>query len=311
MPTTHDIWEYAANQVDNKNVLFRVAHAPRFDSVRSAINSRGSLGSKVLKFGGSIARAGLGLIPIPALGSFLSAIEGQVEGLLRKAHHKQKAKAGGVGSNDYVKFSLKEVTLEDMDRYRRKVEESVHEANTALNKFNQAPSFGISNTCDRYTEVALKIAQAERRLRIFDEQALQVLTLMQACSDWSRQFHQSVSKVKLEVSEELNDLVKMEMEERRKAALQGIATFGKGPQLNATLAVQTTTADLDAMHSGCGEFCTTRNNALKSTNVHLERFITGVKFATDPITAEGALSYTRSSFAVANEQSYIDAFKGG
>src|SRR5688500_7524699 len=109
MPATKDVWVYAAEKVKNKGVLARIGHSARFHSLRSAVNSKGSLGSKGLGVLTALGRASFNLIPLPIFSSLLSAAETAIEKKLRAWNHERSGR-DQTSHTDYVKFQLKELS---------------------------------------------------------------------------------------------------------------------------------------------------------------------------------------------------------
>lgn len=82
-----DLFDYARDCVNNKTVLARLGHSATLHSTRSALSGPGAFFSKTMTMVGVAARATLNCIPIPTVGSLISAVEKAIEmrlGLVRK-----------------------------------------------------------------------------------------------------------------------------------------------------------------------------------------------------------------------------------
>ncbi len=196
---TANIWEFCKDQVDNKGVLERIGHSARFHPMRSAVNSPGSFGSKFGKFLGSVGRSACNLIPIPVFGTLVAAAESAIENKIRSYCHKQHT-----DPSDKVKFALKEVSVENLDRYRFKVTHSVDEVKAQLDIFNvDAPNAADQGSqCVPEYQLALKIAQAERRIEIFENEVNGLLIIMQASITWAEAAKASIVDAKNKVNVE-------------------------------------------------------------------------------------------------------------
>jgi hypothetical protein len=188
MAESEDLFTYAANKVANKPVMQRVWHSPRLHIIRSAVHSKGSVGSKVLTLGGAAARVALGTIPIPALGSFLSLIEKSVQGGLKGRFYKRRIEQALEAKDpaQFVKFELKDLSLEEMDRYRWKVEQTITDLNTALDRHqsNLTKKKSDGAECDAYLDLALAAEQATRRIEKLKHKCLTVKRVMEDTLVW-------------------------------------------------------------------------------------------------------------------------------
>ena len=161
----------AMKRVDDKGFAARVAHSGTLHMFRSAFSSPGSAGSKVLKIVMTFGKASLKLIPIPILGDLTAAAVAKAEAWARGAHHKNRLHQA-TSNVDRVKFELKELSVENLDRYRWKVNEVVTEANAKVAAFNNGPC-----TCEEIFELVKTVAQAERRIRILKKEMGDILAV--------------------------------------------------------------------------------------------------------------------------------------
>jgi hypothetical protein len=181
----HNLFAYARKSVDNKTVMQRIGHSPALHSARSAFSSTGSAVSKGVKLAGGGLRVAMSLIPVPAIPALAAAIEKHFEAWRREKRHHAQAEAA-TKPEDKVKFELKELSLEEMDRYRWKVNQAMTDLNTAIQnreaKFMEAEK--ASARCTEYVELAKAAMQAERRILKLYEKCLVVKRVMEETMDW-------------------------------------------------------------------------------------------------------------------------------
>lgn len=180
-----DIFDYAAKCVSNKSVLARIGHSAKLHSIRSALSSKGSAASKFGSLVGAAARATLNAIPIPAIGSIISSLEQKVEKVIKgQLHSRSLGKA--TTTADKVKFTLKELSVEELDRFRWKVSESITEFNKLVSAHatNLAKKQAAQATCDAFLDLALAAEQVKRRIERLKEACLGILGAIKITSEW-------------------------------------------------------------------------------------------------------------------------------
>ena len=151
------IWDYARERMDNKGVVTRIQHSPKLHSFRSALSGKGSFASKGIAVGTMMVRAGISAIPIPSIATSLINIAQQaVEARVRSHLHQKKLVGGSVNLEEKVKFELKELTVDKLDRYRWKLKEAMEQLNLKNSGFNldyKAKQEGL-NPCNSWLEIA-------------------------------------------------------------------------------------------------------------------------------------------------------------
>ncbi|NND60923.1 MAG: hypothetical protein HKN49_11720 [Gammaproteobacteria bacterium] len=182
-----DIFKYAESRVANKGVLARIGHSPKLHAARSALTSKGSAASKALSLVGVGARASLNAIPIPALGGILGKLEQAVESKIRSWHHNRRGQA--TNTADQVKFQLKELSVDGLDRYRKKVEMAVKDLNKTSAAFDRSVTKqqGRHATCDAYLELAKASEQATRRLKKLRMTVMAIQESLNLTLDWANE----------------------------------------------------------------------------------------------------------------------------
>ncbi len=281
-----NIWAYAKSKVDNKGVFTRIAHSSRFHSVRSAVSSQGSFGSKLLKGLGAVGRASFSLIPIPIIGGLLASVEQAIEGQIRSSVHKSHNPTPGVVTS--VKFALKEASVENLDRYRFKVEHSMKELEQALEDYKKFdPQADTTSFCNSGLDLAMVVAQADRRKRIFDTEILKLKGIMEASLAWSLAVSASLDGAKSKAEKHFLDIA---------AAESAALTTGTQDEKDAA------TAALKLRHSKCGSFCPYKTNIaggrwadFRATAADVVRELQA------PFSPDTFLSANRTSFESANQ----------
>jgi hypothetical protein len=180
-----DIFAYAAKRVANKDIWSRVKHSSTLHSVRSATQAGGSFGSKGIALAGVAFRATANAIPIPVVGGLVAAIEARLEAFAKAKRHESNLKAATT-TLDKVKFTLKELNVEDMDRYRWKANDALLELNEVVRALPER-SKTASEThcpCDVFYEAAYAFAQAQRRMTILKEAAAGLVAAMALTVEW-------------------------------------------------------------------------------------------------------------------------------
>lgn len=172
-----DPFKQAAAEVENKSMGSQILHSGLFHSARSAGSSKGSFGSKAAGLALGAGKLFLSLIPVPIVGAVVGAtvdaINGAVRGKLHERHLKDNASNEAI-----VKFAIKDLTVENLDRFRWKVAHSFEELNKGITVYNNS-----AQTCDDMYQFALLCEQVKRRkkklrdeLQIFQD----VATTMEA-----------------------------------------------------------------------------------------------------------------------------------
>lgn len=180
-----DIFVYAAKCVDNKGVLARIGHSAKLHSARSAVSSKGSAISKTGALVGAAVRATVNAIPIPVVGGLIGAIEQKVEKAIKsRMHGKSLQNASSI--TEKVKFTLKELNVEELDRFRWKVTESITEFNklVAQKDMNLKKQQEAHATCETFLQLAMAAEQVNRRLLKLKTACLGIFAAVKITGEW-------------------------------------------------------------------------------------------------------------------------------
>jgi hypothetical protein len=152
-----DPFAQAKAEVGNKSVGSQIAHSGLFHNVRSAFSSTGSGASKGLGLVLGVGKLFLALIPVPIVGAIVGAAADAINDKVRGARREANL-AKAVLTEDQVKFEIKDLTIENLDRYRWKVKHAIEELNQGITAYNSS-----GQTCDDMYSFALLVEQLERR----------------------------------------------------------------------------------------------------------------------------------------------------
>jgi len=233
-----NIHTYAANKVANKSMGARIKNHGSLHAFRSAVSGKGSFASKAIGLATAFGKSAMNFIPIPVVGSFAATATGFIDGKIRSHLHGKAKDAAAVGSHDHVKFELKELSVEELDRLRWKVQNAITELNTAITSFNSqlVSADATGRSCDPLAAVAIAIAQGERRVKKMQDAITDIRDALDRAHTWAGTVGGSIATLKTGAFNTQWQAVV--------ARDQALLT----PPHNDP-------AELDRLHSHCGEFC--------------------------------------------------------
>ncbi len=179
MPFDADPFAQARLEVDNKRMGAQVKNSRFFHSFRSAVSSSGSAASKGAGLALGAGKLFLSLIPVPVVASVVGAVADAIDGVVRGKLHARKL-TGTVSDENLAKFSIKELTVENLDRYRWKVADAYKELNTGVTEYNAS-----AQTCDDMYKVAMLVGQVERRKLRLNEELAKFTAALNAVNAWT------------------------------------------------------------------------------------------------------------------------------
>jgi hypothetical protein len=278
-----DILDYARERVHNKSVLTRIGHSAKLHSARSAISSPGSFASKGAALATVVARSAMKLIPVPVVGDLLGLAQTAVEGHVRKALHKRSAAKIATGdAHGHVKFKLKELSIEDLDRYRWKLHEAMTQMEAAKAKYNTAMSrrgsADAGQICDTLLEMATAYAQAERRHDRLKERCVGLIASLNAALDWCNSCTVIIEQTKTEFTDQ----------------------FKQEVQMDDYLQKQNRSDAIQDRHVACGDYCYARSQHHgpdKWAGVRVA-LATATKLATEPLDLDTFVTFDSKTYKV-------------
>lgn len=236
-------FKQAEVEVADKSMGTQILHSSIFHSIRSATASGGSAKSKIAGAALGVGKLFLALIPVPIVGAVVGAAVDGINGAVRSAKHKSHIN-DKVSHEEYVKFAIKELTVENLDRYRWKVAQAFEGLNAAITTYN-----GSKQSCDDMYALALVTEQIERRKKRLKGEL--------------KQFQEVISRVDLWVAQ---------LDSRQGAMLDTIKNdvMAKTRKEIQTLVNASTTEDMKAKvkadHTGCEKWCYIKRQAKYNPN---------------------------------------------
>jgi len=283
-----DIFVFARQRVDNKGIGSRIKNSAKFHSLRSALSSKGSFASKGLALAAAGVRSAFKLIPIPIIGDLLGAAEKAVEGKIR-GYHRSKRQGQAATPEEKVKFALKDLSVESLDRYRWKLKEAITELNTKAQNFDALliSKSGDSKPCHAYLEMAESVAQAERRFDKLDQACHMLIETLRETRDWCTTQNTEITRFKNQYTAYFGTKVR---EETEACARLDAIQQGQGQYI------------MNARHINCEHYCyykeASETDNWATTRANLAAFAREVSA---PFEAESFMSFDGSAFKQAPE----------
>lgn len=238
-----DILAYARMRVDDKSVLDRLRHSSKLHPARSAFSSKQSFVSKSAGVASIVARTAMKLVPVPIVGNLLWFAETAVEKKVRERVRERSLEKAEAAGNDYdaMKFELKLLSIESLDRYRWKLHEAMTQLEAAKVKYNTAlarsDSMDAGDVCDTLLEIALAYAQAERRHEVLQDQCRALVGSLNAALEWCNQCSAGIHETKASLKEHFKREVDLDNELTNRRSVDGVAD----------------------RHRACGDYCYARS----------------------------------------------------
>jgi hypothetical protein len=175
-----DPFEQAKDEVNNKRMGAQIAHSQLFHSMRSAFSSKGSFASKAAGAAVGVGKLFLASIPVPIVGPIVGAVIDAVDGKIRSVKHQDNLDKATTDA-EKAKFLIKELTVENLDRYRWKLSHAYEELNNAIKIFNDS-----KQNCDDLYHFALVYEQLERRKTKLDDELKTFQKVIDTVENWKK-----------------------------------------------------------------------------------------------------------------------------
>lgn len=246
-----DPFKQAELEVANKSMGSQLAHARLFHSTRSAFSGKGSLASKGMGAALDTGKLFLALIPVPIVGAIAGAIIDKVDGAIRGALHEKHL--GATASNEEIaKFGIKELTVENLDRYRWKVAQSFEELNKGIAAYNAG-----AQKCDEMYQFALLYEQVQRRKKKLNDELGKFKKVMDAIDGWITDMERvqgvQLTNITNKITEDMRDQI-------AKMALLSSSNPAHVPQISA----------YQTQHANCKLWCYCKKQANYDPNTKWE-----------------------------------------
>lgn len=245
-------FEQAREEVAKKSMGSQIAHSSMFHSIRSGFSSGGSFGSKGLGAALGVGKLFLALIPVPIVGSVVGAAADAINSKVRGALHERHL-GDNASNKDIAKFGIKELTVENLDRYRWKVAHSFEELNAGIKAFN------VSNQgCDDMYNFTLLYEQVQRRKTKLKEELDKFQKVIKAVDAWIAELEADQG---VQVTKAMNQI--MEKSAKNIAEINSL-------QPDTNPAHRARKAVYESMHVDCKNWCYFKKQAKYDPNTRWE-----------------------------------------
>lgn len=266
MAFNEDPFAQARAEVANKSMGDQIAHSGIFHSLRSAFSSGGSAASKGAGAVVGVGKLFLALIPVPIVGAVVGAAVDVINGKIRGGLHDSRianaaskiadpnasAEERAAANADYVKFSIKELTVENLDRYRWKVARSFEELNAGLTAYNNS-----NQSCDDMYAFALLYEQVERRKQKLTDELQKFVDVTNAVNQWIIDLNSTQGALLISAKNAIAEKTRRDI-----GAMQGLVSTNPA---HATQIQQ-----IKAAHAGCEKWCCVKRQAKYDPNTNWE-----------------------------------------
>jgi hypothetical protein len=241
----------ARDEVANKSMGEQIAHSGIFHSIRSAFSSGGSAASKSAGLALGVGKLFLALIPVPIVGAIVGAAADAINGRVRSGLHGNHLEQGASNA-DIAKFGIKELTVENLDRYRWKVAHSFEELNKGIAIYNNS-----EQNCDDMYNFALLYEQVQRRKQRLTSELQKFTDVINAVNKWIA---------------ELENIQGQELKKARNIITQkthkDITKLTRLVQHNPADSIHI--ANYIALHAGCTKWCCIKKQSTYDPNTRWE-----------------------------------------
>lgn len=224
-----DPFQQAREEVASKSMGQQIWNSSILHNFRSAFSSPGSAASKAADVTLGVGQLLLSLIPLPVIGAVISAatsaINSKVRSELHGRHYTENDNRDSAENAKYVKYQIKELTVENLDRYRWKVSESIDMVNKGITAYNAG-----QQTCDDMYAFCLLTEQVDRRKKKLIDELVVFKNVLDGVNRWIVDLEQNQliqlediknkikNKSKKEI-QEINMLFSMRAQDAEKIAL--------------------------------------------------------------------------------------------
>lgn len=286
MPFNPDPFKQAAKEVADKSMGSQIAHSRIFHSTRSAFSSGGSRASKGIGALVGVGKLFLTLIPVPVVGSVVGAVVDAVNGKVRGALHDRHL--GDTASDaEVAKFGIKELTVENLDRYRWKVAHAFEELNEGIKAYNDS-----NQTCDDMYKFALLYEQVQRRKERLTKELGKFKRVMDAVDGWIADLERTQGSKLTDITNEI-----------KKKTRDEIALMSR--LIPGTPANDTKILEYKGQHVGCKLWCYCKKEAKYDPSTNWETLKTYAGTVTtflQPI-AISSIAVTKSAYTSNSDNS--------
>ena len=249
-----DPFKQAEAEVASKSIGSQIFHSGIFHSMRSAFSSPGKSG--VSKGIGAVVGVGklfLAAIPVPVVGAIVAATVDAISSKVRSDRHQDQITAATTNA-EKVKFEIKELTVEKLDRFRWKLSHAFEELKEGLTAYNAS-----GQNCDDMYNFALLYEQVERRKLRLNNELQQFKDVISLVEGWI----QDVETIQGPLLATANNAI-------RKKTRDEIAAMSLLVQSNPVH--EAAIATYQTAHAGCKQWCYFKKEAKYDPNTRWESY---------------------------------------
>ncbi|NRD72646.1 hypothetical protein HQQ94_05170 [Shewanella sp. VB17] len=176
-----NLWELGEKIASNSSMWTRIKNSPKGVSVRG--------GAKLSNIPKNIAAGGsfmLKQVPIPVVRHILGDSLKKAYDTGKKYHRKKYQTAKAISDEDKTKFGWKDLDVQDMDRYRWKIVDSIKSFNQESISFtaNVGKYIEQGNVCDQFVKVTAGFAYSRKRIKKLRDKTLAIRELCTHTLNW-------------------------------------------------------------------------------------------------------------------------------
>jgi len=180
-----NIWDLGFQAANNPGVGKQFLHSATITSARRTFQKKAG----IARLGVKVASKATSFIPVPYVGDIIN--KGMSIASTKIRSWAIKKKKGAADSTDpslekLVKFSIKDLDISDLDRYRLKVKEAEEDFQKATSSFGEAlgKSMASDEVCKAFFAVAEKRGYLVRRLLKLQARTAAVREIMNQTDKW-------------------------------------------------------------------------------------------------------------------------------
>jgi len=189
-----NIWDLGFQAANNPGVAKQFLHSATITSARRTLTKKAGLA----RLGVKVASKATSFIPVPYVGDVIN--KGMSIASTKIRSWAIKRKKGAADSTDpslekLVKFSVKDLDISDLDRYRRKVKEAQDDFQKAVANFGETMGKNMASdeVCKAFFDVAEKRGYLVRRLIKMQARTAAVVEIMRLTDKWCAEVTKSLN----------------------------------------------------------------------------------------------------------------------
>jgi hypothetical protein len=191
----------------------------------------------------------LAAIPVPIVGAIVGATVDAINSKVRSAHHDHNFKKATT-DEEKAKFSIKELTVENLDRYRWKLAHAFEELKDGVTVYNAS-----NQNCDDMYKFALLYQQLERRKDKLDKELKKFKDVITYVEAWKAEVERTHGAAVVTARNQINAKTTLEITK--------LNSFVPSNPADATKI-----AEFMAAHASCSQWCYCKKTAKYDPNTN-------------------------------------------